>query len=455
MPRNILVVDDEESMRSVLSILLRKEGNDVTSCEDGAEAIAALHNSRFDMVITDLKMPGVSGIEVLRSAKSVNPAVPVVMITAFASAESAVEAMKLGASDYITKPFRVDDVRRIVRGCLSGGVASPADSALNEADSSDVSRLIVSDSQSMRDVLSLLPRISASEANVMITGESGTGKELVAKSIHEMSARSGAAFITVNCGAIPENLLESELFGHVKGAFTNAIANKKGLFEMADGGTIFLDEIGDMPQPLQVKLLRVIEDGDFRRVGDAETRRVNARIIAATNKDLKEAIRDGSFREDLFYRLNVLPLKLPPLRNRAGDVPVLVRHFLGRMKPAKRIDPEAMEILSRYPWWGNVRELENMIERLVVMSDGDVVLPRHIPDEIRMPESLPLPQEIPPGGVNLEGIIEDIEKRYLVKALEKAKGVKTDAAKLLNLTFRSFRHRLAKYQLGKPDDEGE
>lgn len=442
-------------MRNVLSILLRKEGHDVATCDGGVEAIAALQNSRFDMVITDLKMPEVSGIEVLRSAKSVNPAVPVVMITAFATAESAVEAMKLGAADYITKPFRVDDVRRIVRGCLSGGASPYADNAQTDAGSFNVTHLIVSGSQAMRDVLSLLPRISASDANVLVTGESGTGKELVAKSIHEMSARSGAAFVTVNCGAIPENLLESELFGHVKGAFTNAIANKKGLFEMADGGTIFLDEIGDMPQPLQVKLLRVIEDGDFRRVGDAETRRANARIIAATNKDLKEAIRDGSFREDLFYRLNVLPLKLPPLRNRVGDVPVLIRHFLERMKPVRRLDAEAMEILSRYPWWGNVRELENMIERLVVMSDGDVILPRHIPDEIRMPESLPLPQEIPPGGVNLDGIIEDIEKRYLVKALEKANGVKTDAAKLLNLSFRSFRHRLAKYQLGKADEEGE
>jgi len=269
--------------------------------------------------------------------------------------------------------------------------------------------------------------------------------------LHQLSSRKAAPFVTVNCGAIPENLLESELFGHVKGAFTNAVANKKGLFEIAGEGTLFLDEIGDLPLPLQVKMLRVLEDGAFRRVGGTDVICVDVRIVSATNKNLKEALKEGTFREDLYYRLNVLPLKLPPLRNRTEDVSLLIRHFLGKFKPLKKISHEAMEILSRYPWWGNVRELENTMERLMVLSSGGTITEENIPDEIRMPDSLPLPQDIPVGGVNLDGIIEDIEKRYLIKALQNAKGVKTDAAKLLNLSFRSFRHRLSKYDLGEKD----
>lgn len=452
MRKKILIVDDEQSMREVLGILLEKEGHDVTACAGGVAALKTLQKAVFDMVITDLKMPEVGGIEVLRSAKSVNPETVVLVITAFGTAESAVEAMKLGAYDYINKPFKVDDVRNIVKEAL-GSSDQYRNKLKPEVPEPEVPALrkIIGESPAIQEVLELLPKIAVSEANVMITGESGTGKELVAKAVHQLSSRKTAPFVTVNCGAIPENLLESELFGHIKGAFTNAVANKKGLFEIAGKGTLFLDEIGDLPLPLQVKLLRVLEDGAFRRVGDTEVIRVNVRIVSATNKNLKEALKEGVFREDLYYRLNVLPFKLPPLRNRGDDVAILIRHFLGRFKLAKKISPGAMEILSRYPWWGNVRELENTMERLMVLSSGDTIIEKHIPDEIRMPDSLPLPQDIPAGGVNLDGIIEDIEKRYLTKALQKAKGVKTDAAKLLNLSFRSFRHRLSKYDLGERD----
>ncbi len=452
MRKKILIVDDEQSMREVLGILLEKEGHDVTACAGGVAALKTLQKAVFDMVITDLKMPEVGGIEVLRSAKSVNPETVVLVITAFGTAESAVEAMKLGAYDYINKPFKVDDVRHLVKEALNSSdqYRDKLKPEMLGQEGPDF-RKIIGESAAIQEVLELLPKIAVSEANVMITGESGTGKELVAKAVHQLSSRKAAPFVTVNCGAIPENLLESELFGHIKGAFTNAVANKKGLFEIAGEGTLFLDEIGDLPLPLQVKLLRVLEDGAFRRVGDTEVIRVDVRIVSATNKDLKEALKEGAFREDLYYRLNVLPLKLPPLRNRGDDVAILIRHFLGRFKPAKQISPGAMEILSRYPWWGNVRELENTMERLMVLSSGDTIIEEHIPDEIRMPDSLPLPQDIPAGGVNLDGIIEDIEKRYLTKALQKAKGVKTDAAKLLNLSFRSFRHRLSKYDLGERD----
>ncbi len=433
-------------MREVLGILLDKEGYNVDSCDGGVSALRALQSDVYDMVITDLRMPEVTGIEVLRAVKSTSPETAVLMITAHGAADSAVEAMKLGALDYLTKPFQVEDVRRIVRTALGNATSRAAQNLSGAGERSSFER-IIGRSAAMKEVLHLLPRIAASESNVMITGESGTGKELAAKAVHELSSRQKEAFVTVNCGAIPENLLESELFGHIKGAFTGAVADKKGLFEIADKGTLFLDEVGDLPLSLQVKLLRVLEENAFRRVGGTDTIRVNVRVIAATNKELGEGLKEGTFRRDLYYRLNVLPLKLPPLRNRGEDVESLILHFLNKCRPERTISPGAMDVLLRYPWWGNVRELENTIERIVVLCDEPVIREEHIPEEIRMPEQLPLPQEIPSGGVNLDGIIEDIEKRYLQKALVKAKGVKTDAARLLNLSFRSFRHRLAKYGL--------
>jgi len=451
MDKRILIVDDEPSMRDVLGILLKREGYKVDACDGGVSALRALQRVVYDMVITDLRMPEVTGIEVLRAAKSTSPDTAVLMITAHGAADTAVEAMKLGALDYLTKPFEVDEVRRIVRTAL-GKPADRPPRPLPDVSETSSFRRIIGKSEAMKEVLQLLPRIAASESNVMITGESGTGKELAARAVHELSSRKAGPFVTVNCGAIPENLLESELFGHVKGAFTGAVVDKKGLFEIADKGTLFLDEVGDLPLPLQVKLLRVLEEGSFRRVGGTETTRVNVRVIAATNKDLNESLKEGSFRRDLFYRLNVLPLKLPPLRNRAEDVEALIQHFLATCRPVRKISKEALAVLLRYPWWGNVRELENNIERIVVLCDEPIIREEHIPEEIRMPEQLPLPQEIPPGGVNLDGIIEDIEIRYLQKALEKAKGVKTDAARLLNLSFRSFRHRLAKYGLTARED---
>lgn len=447
MGKKILIVDDEQSMRDVLGILLKKEGYDVTECNGGVSALRTLQKDVFDLVITDLRMPEVGGIEVLRSAKSVNPSCEVVVITAFGTAESAVEAMKLGAHDYLSKPFQVEDVRRVVKDALKHERADsrPGHEVLKE---SPAFQRIIGDSPPMKEVNEMLPKLASSEANVMITGESGTGKELAAKAVHYMSSRASGPFVTVNCGAIPENLLESELFGHVKGAFTSAVADKKGLFEIAEGGTLFLDEVGELPLSLQVKLLRVLEDRAFRRVGGIETFRVDVRVISATNKDMKEALIEGSFRKDLYYRLNILPLGLPPLRNRGEDIPMLIEHFMEKMKSPMAISPEAMEVLCRYPWWGNVRELENTMERITVLSDGNAILEKHIPDEIRMPDTMPLPQAIPSGGVSLDGIMADLERRYLLKALEKAGGVKKDAARLLNISFRSFRHRLAKYDLG-------
>ena len=455
MSNKILIVDDELSMREFLEILLCGEGYNVDSAASGPEAIKILNVNRYDLVISDIQMPEMNGLELLKNIKDISPTTEVLMMTAYASTDTAVEAMKSGAYDYITKPFKVDEVKLIIKNVLEK-VSLKIENILLKKELKEEYRFgdIIGVSSCMREIYDLIIQISPTKTNILIEGESGTGKELVAKSIHANSDRKDNPLITVNCGAVPENLLESELFGHLKGAFTGAVNNKQGLFELADGGTIFLDEIGEMPIQLQVKILRVIQEKEFRRVGDTKASTTDIRIIAATNKDLEESVKGGSFREDLYYRLNVIQIKLPPLRERKDDIPSLVSSFLKKYnsemgRDIKRISSEALEFLLLYEFPGNVRELENIIERAVALEKSDVILTESLPAKVRKAsEALPcIGMEIPANGLNMEGIMDEMEKGLLMKALQMAEGGKTKAAKLLNLSFRSFRYRLEKYGL--------
>jgi len=453
----ILIVDDERSIRDLLSIMLKRAGYQVMVAEDGEEAIAQIGKEIFDLVITDLKMPKAGGIEVLKAVKEVSPDTVVLLITAFASTDSAVEAMKRGAYDYLTKPFQVDEVQLIVRNALEKRRLSTENTLLKREIASQSSLTqIIGQSEVMQKVLADIKKVADAKSNVLICGESGTGKELVARAIHYNSSRSRMPFVTVNCSALPETLLESELFGHMKGAFTGAIANKAGLFEVADGGSIFLDEIGETTPAIQVKLLRVIQEREFRRVGGTRDIKVDVRVIAATNKDLRKAVADGSFREDLYYRLDVIPIHLPPLRMRTGDIPLLAQHFLERFacangKAVPSLTPDAVRLLLAHEWKGNVRELENLIERVVAFSTEQVIeeadiqgwLHRRVPQ----PPAQSYPTDLPPEGLDLEGLMNTIEKDLLLKALERSRWVKKKAARLLRLNTRSFRYRLEKYEI--------
>ena len=449
----ILVVEDEKSMRELLRILLEGEGYDVVSASDGLDGSSYIERDIFDLVITDIKMPGLDGFELLKKIKDISPETLVIMATAFGTSESAIEAMKLGAYDYINKPFNVDEIRMIVRKALEKKRLSEEISLLRQkVETTYALENIIGQSPKMQEMFRLIPKIAQSNSNVLITGESGSGKELVATALHNLSPRKNKNFVAINCAAFPEGLLESEIFGYMKGAFTGAMVNKQGLFEIADNGSMFLDEIGEMPINLQVKLLRVLEHGTFRRLGGTTDITVDVRVISATNKDLKEEIKGGRFREDLFYRLNVFPIHIPPLRERKEDIPLLVVHFLEKAsKIPKRVSPDAMRLLIDYPWKGNVRELENIIERVALLIDKQEITLSDLPLEITAITGIAGetgdPHEFSDNGVNLDGIIEEIEKKYILKALERTNGVKTEAAKLLNLTFRSFRHRLHKYGL--------
>ena len=453
----ILVVDDEQSLRDVLSIMLKRAGYAVTSAMDGEEAIELLNKEIFDLVITDLRMPKIDGMEVLKAVKSASPETVVLIITAFASADSAVEAMKQGAYDYLTKPFQVDEVQLIIRNALERRRLTTENMLLKREMASQSSfAQLVGQSEAMQKVFDVVRKVADSKSNVLICGESGTGKELVARAIHYNSARSVRPFVAVNCSAVPETLLESELFGHMKGSFTGAISNKAGLFEIADGGTIFLDEIGDTTPTIQVKLLRVIQEREFRRVGGNQDVKVDVRVVAATNKDLEKAVADGSFREDLYYRLDVIPIRLPPLRMRAGDIPLLVNHFLERFsresgKPKPVISQEAMHVLLGHEWRGNVRELENLIERVVAFSTEEIVTDAEVRGWLHRPATQSqhpaMPLDLTDEGLDLEGLINGIEKDLLLKALERSKWVKKKAARMLRLNTRSFRYRLEKYAI--------
>ncbi len=454
---SILVVDDERSMRDFLKILLSKEGYDVETAAGGDEALQLLKKQTFQLVISDIKMDGMSGLELLNAIKEQNPALPVVMITAFASPDDAVFAMKNGAFDYISKPFNVDEIKSVIIA------ASSKTSALAEAKSISANfPEIIGESREIIKIFEMIQRIAPTPANVLIYGESGTGKELVAQAIHRHSQVAGQEFVPITCSAIPEELMESELFGHVKGSFTGAIGDKQGLFQLADHGTAFLDEIGELTPIIQTKLLRVLQEREVKPVGSTKAQNVSVRIIAATNKILEEEIIAGRFREDLYYRLAVVPLRVPPLRERKGDVPLLVDFFLKKYstlfeKEVQEISSYAMEVLMKYDFPGNVRELENIIERGVALETSNIILPESLTlSSFRSNKSIS--EQISPFQIvanedelferGLEEVMAETEKIFLNTALEKSGNSKMQAAELLRISFRSFRYKVKKYALG-------
>jgi len=457
----ILVADDEQSMREFLDIMLKKEGYKVSLASNGEEAVKFIDNDLFDLVLLDIRMPKLDGISALKKIKAIAPETVVIMITAYASADTAIKAMKEGAYDYITKPFKVEEIKLIIKNALEKKNLQKENILLKQVvrDRYHLGN-IIGQSPKMVALYDLLEKVSPTKTNILITGESGTGKELVAKAIHYNSPRKEKPFVTLNCGAIPETLIESELFGHMKGAFTDAIATKKGLFEVADEGTIFLDEISELPLLMQVKLLRVLQDKEFKRVGGTEDIRVDVRIISATNKDLEEAVREKRFREDLFYRLNVIQIKLPPLRDRKDDIPILTSHFLKKYseelnKNILKISPETLQILFHYEYPGNVRELQNIIERAVALEGSEeltaINLNSYLSEQPLLKKGS-MDIEIPSEGIDLEKIVEDLERTLLLKALDKTRGIKKKAAELLHINFRSMRYRLEKYGLNNGVD---
>ena len=454
----VLIVDDEESMRDFLSIMLHREGYQVDTAVDGAQAVVHLRDHSYDLVISDIKMPRMTGLELLAHIKDRTPETVVLMVTAFSSTDEAVEAMKQGAYDYITKPFKNEEIRLIVKNALERRDLRRENLALKEALGQRFSfDGLIGKSKSMQDVFNMIRKVASSPVKILVTGESGTGKELVARAIHYNSDRSDGPFVPINCGAIPENLLESELFGHEKGSFTGAIRQKPGLFETAAGGTIFLDEIGELPAMMQVKLLRVLQENEFRRVGGTKDIKTDVRVLAATNRHLEEAVAAGSFREDLYYRFNVIRIDLPPLRQRREDIPVMVDFFWERFTGQKgvKVAEDAMRRLIDYSWPGNVRELENVIERATVLGhDNEITLDCLPPNLVTgMSGSVTPLTDIPETGMDLDAYLGEIEKEILIKALARTDGVRTSAAGLLGITFRSIRYRLAKYDLGDDDAE--
>jgi two-component system response regulator PilR (NtrC family) len=459
----ILVVDDERSMQEFLEIFLRGEGYEVTTAGDVAGARSLLENDEFDVVITDIQMPGGSGLDLLHAARDASPDTMVIVITAYASTETAIAAMKDGAYDYLTKPFRVDEIRLVVEKALEKKLLSRENRRLRtELRSRSRSRRVIGNSAAMQRVFDLVSQVADSRANVLVTGESGTGKEMIARAIHEMSERRDGPFIVVNCAAIPENLLESELFGHVRGAFTGALHNKEGLFELAHGGTLFLDEVGDLPLALQVKVLRAIQEKSFRRVGGTHDQQVDARIVSATNRRLEEEVLRGRFREDLYYRLNVIEIPLPPLRERKDDIALLVDHFVEKYarelgKDVKGMSDEALAKLLAYRFPGNVRELENVIERAAALTRAPVIQVESLPRPVLEREEPEPAPRIPREGVDLDKLMEEYERSLILEALRPAGGVKKRAAKLLGISFRSLRYRLEKLGIdeGRSRDEDE
>jgi two-component system response regulator PilR (NtrC family) len=452
---SILVVDDERSMREFLEILLRKQGHQVSAAADVPGALARLAEGDVDLVVTDLRLGSGSGLDVLAAVKERTPATEVIVVTAFATTENAVQAMKLGAYDYVLKPFKVDELKLVVEKALERRRLVAENRTLrHRAGRTSDAPEILGRSAAIEEVRALVEKVAAARTTLLITGESGTGKEVVARAIHAR-AGAGAPFVAVNCGALPEGLIESELFGHEKGSFTGATDRKTGLFEVAGTGTLFLDEVGELSPPLQVKLLRALQERRIRRVGGSTDIAVGARIVAATNRDLAEEVRAGRFREDLYYRLNVIQIRMPPLRERRADVPLFLDHFLDRFaaelaRPRPRLSAEAEGMLATYDYPGNVRELANVVERAVTLAEGEVIEPGVLPAAVRgaAPALDAGTPDLPETGFDLQAHLDAIERRLLEQALARTGGVKTEAARLLSLTFRSLRYRLAKYGIG-------
>jgi two-component system, NtrC family, response regulator PilR len=447
-------------MRDLLSIMLKNDGYRVDQAESSARARELLSRGSYDLVISDIAMPDGNGVDVLRTAKEIQPDTIVILITAYASTESAIEALKLGAYDYIIKPFDVEEMRIVLKNALERRQLE-RENTLLKRELKEHSRFdeLVGSSSAMKDVREMIERIASTNSTVLISGDSGTGKELAARAIHRRSPRRAKQFVSINCGALPDELLESELFGHVKGSFTGAVATKKGLFEVADGGTIFLDEIGDTSPAMQIKLLRVLQEREIRRVGGTEQLEVDVRVIAATNQDLEAMVREKRFREDLYYRINVIALQMPALRGKREDIPVLANHFLAKYsktmgKKIREITPEAMQKLLEYDWPGNVRELENVIERAVALEGTDRIHPGSFSLEVpnRPDAGTALPLALTQEGIDLETQLERLRERFMTEALSRTQGIQTRAAELLGMSFRSFRYFAKKYNLMESRD---
>ncbi|MEZ4402525.1 MAG: sigma-54 dependent transcriptional regulator [Kofleriaceae bacterium] len=461
----VLVVDDEASMRDFLAICLRRAGHEVELASDGVAAAAALAARPADVVVSDLRMPGaLDGLGLLRAVRAAHPDTEVILVTAFASADTALAAMKEGAYDYLTKPFKVDEINAVIGRALEKRALVAENAALRDQVAGRVRMAqLLGRSRAMQRLFDLITKIHSSRTSVLITGESGTGKELVARALHSEGNRAGGKFVAVNCGAIPEELMESELFGHVKGSFTGAVGDRPGLVREADGGTLFLDEIGELPLGLQVKLLRVLQERKVKPVGGAAELDVDVRVVAATNRELEDEVARGAFRQDLYYRLNVIEVRIPPLRQRREDVPLLVEHFLRRhSKDAGRtltVSPAAMKLLEDYDFPGNVRELENVIERAAALAGADELgvddLPRLRTTAVRAVVEAAATVEFPEDGVDLDRLVADYERAWVGRALERTGGVRKKAAALLGISFRSMRYRLAKLGFDKDaaDDE--
>ena len=449
MSKRVLIVDDEKNMRWVLGQALSSDGFDVAEAADGIAALEAVAELEPDVMILDHRMPGKDGMEVLRTLRAKGLEFPVIMLTAHGNVAMAVEAMKAGASEYLTKPFDLEELKIAIDKSLQySGLAAEVERLRRELDAEyDVEGIVASDA-GMMSVLETVAKVAPTAATVMIYGESGTGKELIARAVHNLSERASKPFISVSAGALPETLLESELFGYEKGAFTGAMNPKPGRFEMANGGTLFLDEIGDISPATQVKLLRVLQERRFERLGGTRSIEIDVRVVAATNRDLQVLIAEGEFREDLFYRLNVVPISLPALRQRSDDIPLLVAHFLEKFKAGnKRINPGAMEALAKYSWPGNIRELENTIERIVILSHGDEIGVADLPAEVRAGVS---PADRVASGFTLpdEGVnLEEVELDLIRQALDRTGGSIPKAAKLLGLTGKTFEARMQRLGL--------
>jgi len=460
---NILIVEDEPKMLRLLELNLSEEGHVAFTAQDAEAGLKVLRQERIDLVVTDLKLPGMDGLEFLQAVKRTDARIPVVVMTAYGTVETAVEAMKAGASDYVLKPFSLEEMKLIVRKELAVHQLQEENRSLREALGQRYEfKNIVARSPKMQEVLATVERVAPTNSTVLLGGESGVGKDMIARAIHQHSRRASGPFIKINCTAIPENLLESELFGYEKGAFTGAVSSKPGKFELADKGTIFLDEIGDVPGNIQAKLLRVLQDREFERLGGTKTLKVDVRVVAATNQDLRAALEQGSFREDLYYRLNVVPINIPPLRERREDIPYLLDRFIARFaresgKPMRSITPAAQKVLMEFHWPGNVRELENIIERAVALSSGDVIDVGDIrldlsptksggtsPATSAMSATSAVP--FPPPGMTLE----HFEDEMIREALRRANGNKSQAARLLGLSRNALRYRLSK--MGVPDE---